>query len=399
MQYRRFGRTNLKMPVFSCGGMRYQHKWGDVPWSEIPDEGQKNLEATIHRSVELGINHIETARGYGSSEMQLGKVLPTIPRDKLIVQTKVAPFADPKQFLDTFDKSMSLLKLDYVDLFSLHGINTRELLEWSVRPGGCLEAARKLQKQGRCRWVGFSTHASRDVILDAIRTDAFGGFDYVNLHWYYIYQRNWPAVVEANKRDMGVFIISPSDKGGKLYAPPPKLVDLCKPLSPMVFNDLFCLSRPEVHTLSIGAARPTDFNEHVKTLPHVEKAAATLAPILARLEQAMLDAVGVRHPEELSADLPEHETTPGNINFQIVLWLRNLALGWDMVDYGKMRYNLLGNGGHWFPGQSAAKLDEAGLDAIRQAAKGTRAGDRIVELLREAHAIMAGAEVKRLSRA
>ncbi|MGY8651308.1 MAG: aldo/keto reductase, partial [Verrucomicrobiia bacterium] len=75
MKYRRFGKTELQMPVFSCGGMRYQHKWSDIEWSEVPEAGQKNLEATIKRAVEVGINHIETARGYGSSEMQLGPVL------------------------------------------------------------------------------------------------------------------------------------------------------------------------------------------------------------------------------------------------------------------------------------------------------------------------------------
>jgi hypothetical protein len=67
MPRRRFGRTELEMPVFSCGGMRYQYKWQDVEPSEVPAENQENLEATIHRSLELGINHIETARGYGSS--------------------------------------------------------------------------------------------------------------------------------------------------------------------------------------------------------------------------------------------------------------------------------------------------------------------------------------------
>jgi len=45
------------------------------------------------------------------------------------------------------------------------------------------------------------------VILDAIRHEADGGFDYINLHWYYIYQRNWAAVEAATERDMGVFII------------------------------------------------------------------------------------------------------------------------------------------------------------------------------------------------
>ena len=87
------------MPVFSCGGMRYQFKWQDVDPGEVPADGQANLEATIRRAVELGINHIETARGYGSSEMQLGWVLPKLPRDKIIVQTKVAPHATAKEFL------------------------------------------------------------------------------------------------------------------------------------------------------------------------------------------------------------------------------------------------------------------------------------------------------------
>ncbi len=98
MLYRRFGRTELQMPVFSCGGMRYQFKWQDVPNNEIPADSQANLEATIRRAVEVGINHIETARGYGTSEMQLGRVLPQFPREKLIVQTKISPQEDAKEF-------------------------------------------------------------------------------------------------------------------------------------------------------------------------------------------------------------------------------------------------------------------------------------------------------------
>ena len=81
MFYRRFGRTNVQMPVFSCGGMRYQQSWNDQ--DPFTAESQKNLEACIHRSLEVGINHIETARGYGTSEEQLGHVLPKLPREKL----------------------------------------------------------------------------------------------------------------------------------------------------------------------------------------------------------------------------------------------------------------------------------------------------------------------------
>src|SRR4051794_13880349 len=167
MKYRRFGRTNVQIPVFSCGGMRYQQSWDDVAPEKVDEAGQRNLEATILRALELGINHIETARGYGSSEMQLGWILPRLPREKMIMQTKVSPFATAKEFRETFERSMKNLKLDHVELLSLHGINNAELLDWSLRKGGCLEEARKIQREGRCRFIGFSTHATTDIILQA----------------------------------------------------------------------------------------------------------------------------------------------------------------------------------------------------------------------------------------
>ncbi|HEY9644854.1 MAG TPA: aldo/keto reductase, partial [Chroococcidiopsis sp.] len=193
--------------------MRYQFKWQDVPQGQIPPDNQANLEATIRRAVDLGINHIETARGYGSSEMQLGRILPQFPRHELIVQTKVSPTADPEEFRRTLEQSLDYLQLDYIDLLGLHGINTPELLDFSLRPGGCLDVAREFQRQGRVRFVGFSTHGPTDVIVEAIATNQF---DYVNLHWYYVNQSNWAAIAAAQQHDMGVFIISPSDKGGML---------------------------------------------------------------------------------------------------------------------------------------------------------------------------------------
>jgi len=397
MIYRRFGRTDLKMPVFSCGGMRYQQGWKDIPLSEVEDEVQKNVEATIRRSVELGINHIETARGYGPSERQLGLVLPKFPRDEIIVQTKVAPQADAKQFTADFEDSLGRLNLDYVDLLGLHGLNNRETLDHALQPGGCLEAARKLQAAGKCRWVGFSTHGNVDEITEAIDHPNHGGFDYVNLHWYYIFQRNWAAVEAATKQDMGVFIISPSDKGGKLYDPPAKLVDLTAPLHPMTFNDLYCLAQPTVHTLSIGASQPSDFNEHIDALPFLEtleKANATLAPIVTKLEAAMHDTIGDTLSRPFDLDLPEWEDTPGGVNVSIIVWLLGLAKAWDMTAYGKMRYNLLGPGGHWFPGEKPGDFDEA---AILKAVAKSPIADRVPALLREADALLGAEAAKRLS--
>lgn len=391
MQYRRFGRTELSMPVLSCGGMRYQHSWKHVSPEKIPQKNQQNVEAIIGRALEAGINHIETARGYGTSEMQLGRILPKLPREKLIVQTKVEPKTDPQEFKQQFDRSMRFLGLDYVDLLGIHGINTKELLLDTVKPGGCLEVARQWQAEGRVRFIGFSTHAPTDVIIEAIETDEF---DYVNLHWYYIFQDNWRAVEAANRHDMGVFIISPSDKGGQLYAPPQKLIDLCHPLGPMVFNDLFCLNHQQVHTLSVGASRPTDFDEHLKTLELLDRAEEVLPPILARLEEEAIATLGEDWLKTWELGLPAPEETPGNINIPTILWLRNLAIAYDMVEYGQMRYNLLGNGGHWFPGQNAAGVGKYDLG---QCLASSPHAAKIPSLLADTHQLLGGASVRRLS--
>ncbi|MDJ0734612.1 MAG: aldo/keto reductase [Nostocaceae cyanobacterium] len=391
MLYRRFGRTELQMPVFSCGGMRYQYKWQDVPQSEIPSDNQENLEATIRKSLELGINHIETARGYGSSEMQLGRILPKFPREQLIVQTKVSPKADVKEFLQEFEKSLGYLCLDYIDLLGLHGINNAELLDYCIRPGGCLDVAKSLQAQGKVRFIGFSTHGDTETIIEVINTNQF---DYVNLHWYYINQGNWAAIEAATRHDMGVFIISPSDKGGQLYNPPPKLVNLCAPLSPMVFNDLFCLSHSQVHTLSLGAAKPTDFDEHLKAIELLDDASKILSPILTRLESEAINTLGEDWAKTWHIGLPKYNQTPHNINIPVILWLWNLANAYDMCDYAKMRYNLLGNASHWFPGNNAENVEQ--LD-LRQYLSQSPHADKIPHILAQAHQMLKGEEVQRLS--
>jgi len=277
-------------------------------------------------------------------------------------------------------------------LFSLHGINNDEILDWSIRKGGCLDMARQFQKEGRCRFIGFSTHGVSRTISAAINT---GEFDYVNLHWYFVNAFNWSCIKDATRQKMGVFIISPNDKGGQLQEPVPKLTELCRPLTPMQFNDLYCLARPEVHTLSCGVAKPTDFDEHVQALDFYDRIPATIAPIEARLHAEMERVLGRDWCAHWADGLPEFDQVPGRVNVAEILRLWTYAKGLELVPWGRMRYNLLGgNGGHWFPGEMAKQLDEP---ALVKALAGNPFAEKIPGILREAHALLFDEPKKRLS--
>lgn len=391
---RRFGRTELAMPVLSLGGMRYQQSWSDLPPEQITEESQVNLRATLEAAVAAGFHHIETARHYGSSERQLGWLLQEVPDPQRILQTKVPPQADPAAFEAELATSFERLQVERVDLLGIHGVNLPEHLEHTLRPGGCLEVARRWQAEGRIGAIGFSTHGALALIEQAIASDAF---DYVNLHWYYIRQELTPAIERATRHDMGVFVISPTDKGGHLHSPSARIRELCAPLHPIVFNDLFCLSAPGIHTISVGAARPQDLALHIEAAGLLEQATALLPPIEARLEQAQLEALGPAWLASWQEGLPDWSEAPGGLNLPVLLWLHNLVAAWDLQSYARARYGLLGNGGHWFPGANADGLGVSVSEAELQAALAASPwAERIPAILHQLRERFGGESLQRL---
>ncbi|MGB8698260.1 MAG: aldo/keto reductase [Thermosynechococcaceae cyanobacterium] len=343
MQYRRFGKTGLESSVFTLGTMRCL-------------ASADQARATLQRAIALGINHIETAQGYGNSEVYLGQALQQglgVPRDTLILTTKIPPKPDAASMREAIARSLDRLRLDYIDCLAIHGLNTPEHLAWVQQPDGCMNAVQAAIAAGQIRHVGFSTHGPLAVILAAMETDLFA---FVNLHYTLFFQRNAPAVALAHQKDLGLFIISPADKGGLLYTPPATLKTLCAPLDPLHLNARFLLSQPAITTLSVGAATPAELDWPLAVGNRIDPLSPIELEILERLNHQAMEVLGADHCHQCYACLP----CPENIQIPEVLRLRNLAVAYDMVDFGRYRYRMFENAGHWFPGRKADKCTDCG---------------------------------------
>ena len=332
MQYRRFGRTNLKIPVLSLGGMRFQKSWDQLDFSEVSYEEQNKVENILDLATQYGLSHVETAKYYGTSEVQLGMCFKNTKKIPNIIQTKIPPNSDPEIFERDVLSSIEKLKVKKIDLLAIHGINTAEHLHQAIRDGGCIDILKNFQKENLIGSIGFSTHGKSSLIEKAISTNLF---DYVNLHWYFINQENTKVINLANKHDLGVFIISPTDKGGHLHTPSRKMLEFCKPLHPIVFNDLFCLRNQNVHTLSVGIAKEADFALHLEAVSLLSESEKYVPKIINKLRQESINSLGLEWHQNWTRNLPSWEYTPGNMNIPVLIWLSNLIdwLGMDCLLY------------------------------------------------------------------
>lgn len=344
MKYRRFGKTEMNLSVFSMGGMRF------IP----PNVNAEQMEAVLMKGLDYGINHIETARGYKHSEELIGGLMHKLPREKLYITTKITPQADEETMWQYINESLERLKCGWIDNFDYHGINTFELLDQVTDPAGCRRAVDRAVEEGLIRHVGFSTHGPLEVIMAAINTEMFSS---VNLHYYYFNQRNRPAVERAAELDMGMFIISPADKGGQLYKPSATLEQLCAPLHPVVFNARWLLGlHSHVHTLSFGPSFAEEFEPHI---PAFDSDGPLTQEELAILHR--LDAQWSQIPDDAyCAQCWQCLPCPENITIPEMLRLRNLAVGFGMEEFGKYRYKMFEVAGHWFPGDKGDKCNNCG---------------------------------------
>ncbi|MEJ8637137.1 MULTISPECIES: L-glyceraldehyde 3-phosphate reductase [Streptomyces] len=163
MEYRRSGRSGLKLPALSLG---LWHNFGD-------DRALDSQRSILRRAFDLGVTHFDLANNYGpppgSAELNFGKLFAQdfAPyRDELVISTKAGYLMHPgpygewgsrKYLLSSLDASLDRMGLDYVDIFYSHRFDANTPLEETM---GALATA---VQQGKALYVGVSSYTAEQT--------------------------------------------------------------------------------------------------------------------------------------------------------------------------------------------------------------------------------------------
>jgi aryl-alcohol dehydrogenase-like predicted oxidoreductase len=159
MRYRLLGKTGVYVSELCFGAMTFG---GKGFWEVVGKLGQKEVDTLVGTALDAGVNFLDTADVYseGESEKLLGAALHDLkrPREEIILATKVRGRTGkgPNQvglsrghIMDSIDQSLSRLKLDYVDLYQIHGLDIDTPLEETMR------ALDDVVRSGKVRYIGF----------------------------------------------------------------------------------------------------------------------------------------------------------------------------------------------------------------------------------------------------
>ncbi len=258
LEKRRLGKTGLDVTVFGFGCIKFPHI------------SQDEAAAALNRAIDLGVNFIDTARGYGDSEEKVGPVLKR-RRDQVFIATKT-PKRDASGAMGDLETSLKRLQTDYLDLYQAHWVCYESVYEQVVSPGGALEALRKAKEQGKIRHFGITMHRDRNAIRRAIED---GFWETIMLAWNPIDEEGVGDLIPlAAEHDMGVIIMKPLS-GGVLVSPPgtPKVDGL----DPIVAGTLRAIAaNPQVSTVIPGMVSVDQVNENYRAITsahHYDEAA------------------------------------------------------------------------------------------------------------------------------
>lgn len=142
----KFGRTDLKVSRVALGG---------IPIMLL---AKKDAVKVVRVVINMGVNFIDTANGYGDSEEKIGEAIKFFKREKLVLSSK-SQARSKKTFTEHIDLSLKRLNTNYIDIYHLHNISDYESFKQAMSEGGAYEALEEAVKKGKVRYYGFSAYS------------------------------------------------------------------------------------------------------------------------------------------------------------------------------------------------------------------------------------------------
>ncbi|VEP12977.1 Aldo/keto reductase [Hyella patelloides LEGE 07179] len=247
MPERILGKTNISLPVLGLGGA------GQTP---ISKRGQdKEAIALIEKALELGIRYFDTAEMYGISEQQFGQVLPSY-RDSIYINSKTNA-RDYDGAWRHLEKSLKLLKTDYLDCWQMHHLSVSEELEQIFGKNGAIKAVEEAKEQGIIKFSGVTGHYEPDVIVKALQR-----YDFDTI----LISLNAADIHHPRPFSTTVLPVAQAKNVGVIAMKVPAYGRLFKPnlLSGMEQAMGYSLSLPGVHGCVIAAENPEQLESNVK---------------------------------------------------------------------------------------------------------------------------------------
>lgn len=195
MATRPLGATGHQVKLFSLGGQATLEKDG------THDESI----AIINRAIDLGVNYLDTAAGYGNgiSQTYIGEVMAT-RRDEVYLATKTHDRTYDGS-MRLLEESLRLLQTDHIDCWQLHRLGSQDHLDAIFAPDGAVKALEQAKSEGIVRFLGVTGHTAPDVLMDAINQY---DFDTVLMALNAADPHYLPFATEllplANRKNMGV---------------------------------------------------------------------------------------------------------------------------------------------------------------------------------------------------
>jgi predicted aldo/keto reductase-like oxidoreductase len=212
MEYRHFGKLNLKPSVLGFGAMRMpvlEGKYGQI--------NTKEAIRMIRYAIDNGVNYIDTAWGYhdGQSEPLVGQALKDGYREKVMLATKNPTWLihKPEDWDYYLNEQLKRLQTDRVDFYLQHALDKKGWEKY--KEFGLWEKVMEAKKAGKIKYAGFSFHDDYEVFADILDTY---DWDFCQIQLNYLdtdYQAGLKGLEKAASKNIGVVIMEPL-RGGRL---------------------------------------------------------------------------------------------------------------------------------------------------------------------------------------